>query len=352
MSEQFSQILDKPTHIGEDNVPSLLQVSNLRVEFNISGRIVCAVNGISYNLRAGTTLAIVGESGSGKSVSVRAIMGLIPNPPGKVVGGRVLFHGHDLLKMPAEEIRRLRGRRIAMVPQDPLTALNPTFPIGWQINEVFRVHEGISNKRATKKAIELMERVGIPDAARRVNDYPFQFSGGMRQRVLIAMALALKPELLIADEPTTALDVTTQAQILDLLTELKKEYGMGLLLITHNLGIVAEIADQVAIMYAGYIMEMGQAENILRWPGHPYTLGLKNRYPIYDSDVEKLLPIPGSPPTLWCIPPGCPFHPRCSLSNKGVCNQELPQLRPLNGSFCLLSFCREGITCQPRGNSN
>jgi oligopeptide transport system ATP-binding protein len=341
MSEQNSPNLISPKHIVKNSIPPLLRVDSLRVEFKMDTGIVRAVNGISYDLRSGDTLAILGESGSGKSVSVRAIMGLIPNPPGRVVDGQVLYHGRDLLQLSAEEMRSLRGRRIAMIPQDPLSALNPTFPVGWQISEVFRVHEGISNVTATKKAIELMEYVRIPEAASRAGDYPFQFSGGMRQRVLIATALALGPDLLIADEPTTALDVTTQAQILNLLTELQKEYGMGLLLITHNLGIVAEMADHIAVMYAGYLMEIGPAETVLRWPGHPYTLGLKRSLPNLDSDVEELTPIPGSPPNLRNIPPGCPFHPRCSWANKDVCNRELPQLRPLNGRSVFCHFAEK-----------
>jgi oligopeptide/dipeptide ABC transporter ATP-binding protein len=316
---------------GEAMSGHLLQVADLHVVFEAEGGQVNAVNGLSYEVNAGEIVAILGESGSGKSVGARAVMGLIPRPPGRIAHGRILFKGQNLLEMPETDVRRLCGRHIALVPQDPLSAFNPLFPIGWQIAEVFRIHQGLSTRQARETVIDLMRRVQISAAEARFDDYPFQFSGGMRQRALIAMALALNPALLIADEPTTALDVTTQAQILELLVELQADFGMGLILITHDIGVVAEIADRVVVMYAGRVAETGPSDKVLRQPSHPYTKGLRDSLPELEARQERLVSIPGTPPDLSRIPAGCPFHPRCAWSRPGLCDQTLPPLRPVDG---------------------
>jgi peptide/nickel transport system ATP-binding protein len=290
----------------------LLEVRDLRVVF---GK-VPAVNGVSFYVDAGETLAVLGESGSGKSVTAQAVMGILDSPPARVTGGQIRYRGTDLLALRERERRRVRGRDIAMVFQDALSALNPVFPVGWQIAETLRVREGLSRTEARARTVELMQRVRIPGAAERVRDYPHQFSGGMRQRVTIAMALALKPAVLIADEPTTALDVTVQAQILDLLAELRRELDMALVLITHDLGVVAEVADRIAVMYAGRIVEQADVHSLYRAPGHPYTRALLSS-----------VPRPGVPPTP--IPPGpvatagCPFHPRCGYA-RDICRRVTP----------------------------
>jgi oligopeptide transport system ATP-binding protein len=311
--------------VGDDYQGHLLEVEDLSVEFRTAYGVVNAVNGITYTLDGGETLAILGESGSGKSVSAQAIMGIIDTPPGFITSGSIHYRGIDLLKMPESERRKSRGDKIAMVFQDALTALNPVFSVGWQIGEMFRVHRGMSWKDSKKKAVELMERVKIPSAKERVNDYPHQFSGGMRQRVMIAMALALDPDILIADEPTTALDVTVQAQIMDLLAELQSQTGMGLILITHDLGVVADVSDNLAVMYAGKIVEKGSVYDIYKDPAHPYTEGLMNSIPRLDQKGMQLNPIKGAPPNLMHIPPGCPFHPRCPYA-RDVCTTDIPPL--------------------------
>jgi oligopeptide transport system ATP-binding protein len=304
---------------------TVLSVRELVVEFATADGVVSAVNGVGFDLAAGETLAILGESGSGKSVTAQAVMGLIERP-GRVVGGAVRFEGRDLLAASAEERRRVRGSGLAMVFQDPLSALNPVWSVGFQIGELFRVHRGLSRRESRRRAVELLERVRIPAAAQRVGEYPHQFSGGMRQRVMIAMALALDPKVLIADEPTTALDVTVQAQILELLDDLRTETGMGLLLITHDLGVVAETADRVAVMYAGRIVETGPTDAVLASPAHPYTEGLLASVPRGQSGrEERLRPIAGAPPSLARIPPGCPFHPRCPYAIER-CRTERPPL--------------------------
>jgi oligopeptide transport system ATP-binding protein len=303
----------------------LLEVSDLTVEFRTDYGVVRAVNGISYTLDAGETLAILGESGSGKTVSAQAIMGLIDSPPGFVTNGAIRFRGVDLLKLDEGDRRKVRGRKIAMIFQDALTALNPVFTVGFQIGEMYRVHRGSSRGEATKKAVELMERVRIPSAKERVNDYPHQFSGGMRQRVMIAMSLALDPEVLIADEPTTALDVTVQAQIMELLDDLQKETHMALILITHDLAVVADVADKVAVMYAGKIVETGSVFNVYANPAHPYTEGLMLSIPRLDQKGKALDPIKGAPPNLMRIPSGCSFHPRCAYV-RDRCKQDVPPL--------------------------
>ncbi len=303
----------------------LLDVEDLHVEFRIEGGVVNAVNGLSYSLDQGETVAILGESGSGKSVSAQAVMGIIDSPPGFITGGSVKFRGVELLDLPETERRKVRGDRIAMIFQDALTALNPVFPVGWQIGEMFRIHRGLSRRESRERAIELMERVKIPSARQRVNSYPHEFSGGMRQRVMIAMSLSLDPEILIADEPTTALDVTVQAQIMQLLADLQKDTGMGLILITHDLGVVAEVADNVVVMYAGREVEKGESLAVYHHPAHPYTVGLMDSLPRSDVHTARLNPIKGSPPDLMHIPSGCPFHPRCPYAQE-KCTVEDPPL--------------------------
>ena len=292
----------------------LLEVEDLHVEFRLRRGVVNAVNGVSYSLNEGETLAILGESGSGKSVSAQAVMGIISSPPGFVTRGAVRYRGADLLTMPERERRKIRGEKVAMIYQN--ASLNPVFSVGWQIAEMYRVHRGTSKREAMQRAVELMDRVGIPSARERARDYPHQFSGGMRQRVTIAMALALDPEILIADEPTTALDVTVQAQIMELLAGLQAENGMGLILITHDLGVVAEVADKLAVMYAGQVVETGPIREIYDAPRHPYTLALMGSVPKVEEKVERLDAIVGSPPDLMRIPPGCPFHPRCRFARQ------------------------------------
>src|SRR5512145_2846084 len=291
---------------------SMLEIRDLRVQFATHGGVVHAVRGVSFGLEAGRTLALVGESGCGKSVTVQASLGLIPMPPGRITGGSARFEGLELIGLPARDAARIRGREIAMIFQDPMTSLNPTMKIGLQITEGLRHHSGLSAAGARDKAIELLERVQIPDARSRVDRYPFEFSGGMRQRVMIAMAIACDPKILIADEPTTALDVTVQAQILSLLQELQRERGMAIVLITHDLGVVARMADEVAVMYAGQIVEQGSVDDLFYRPAHPYTLGLQQSMPRRDERGRtRLEPIEGSPPDLFSPPPGCPYFDRC-----------------------------------------
>ncbi|MCC6177817.1 MAG: ABC transporter ATP-binding protein [Chloroflexi bacterium] len=307
----------------------LLEVRNLKTWFYTPDGIVKAVNGVSYTLNPGEALGLVGESGCGKSVSAMSIMRLIPTPPGRIVEGEVLFDGKDLLKLNDEGIRRVRGNEIAMIFQDPMTSLNPVLTIGRQIGEALELHKGMSRDQARKRTIELLELVGIPAARARVDDYPHQFSGGMRQRVMIAMALSCDPKLLIADEPTTALDVTIQAQILDLIKELRTALGMAVIMITHDLGVVAGVADKINVMYSGYIVESAPAEELFARPRHPYTLGLLRSIPRIDEPrKEKLIPIEGLPPDLIDAPQGCPFVPRCTYK-VDRCVEENPSLEPV-----------------------
>jgi len=309
-----------------ENAPTnapLLQVNDLHVEFTTREGVARAVNGVNFTVELGKTLAVLGESGSGKSVTAQAIMGIVDDPPGKVTGGEVLLHGVDILKLSAEERRLIRGERIAMIFQDALSSLNPTFTVGWQISELFRVRRGQGKKEAQANALELMERVSIPAAKERFHNYPHEFSGGMRQRVMIAMALALEPEVLIADEPTTALDVTVQAQILDLLQDLQKERNMGLILITHDLGVVAEVADRIAVMYAGRIVEHASVRDLFARPAHPYSLGLIDSIPRLDDTQHELRAIGGLPPSLTRLPTGCAFHPRCRFA-ADLCLESTP----------------------------
>lgn len=302
----------------------LLEVRDLRTYFYTMGGLVKAVDGISYDLQEGETLGLVGESGCGKSVSALSIMGLIPYPPGKVVGGEAIFEGRDLLKLTPEEMRRVRGRKIAMVFQEPMTSLNPVLRIERQLTEALQVHLNMERSAAIQRAASLLKRVGISDAERRLRQYPHQFSGGMRQRLMIAMALSCEPRLIIADEPTTALDVTIQAQILDLMKELTQAAGVALIIITHNLGVVARYADRVNVMYAGRIVERGRAQEIYAHPRHPYTIGLLRSVPRLDQPKkEKLDPIEGQPPDLATLPKGCSFRERCRYAID-KCAEEFP----------------------------
>ncbi len=305
---------------------TLLRVKDLRTYFYTEEGVVKAVDGVSYEVEEGETLALVGESGCGKSVSALSILRLIPNPPGKIVGGEIWFDGQDLLKLDEDEIRRIRGNRIAMVFQEPMTSLNPVLTIGRQLTEAIELHLKYDKEQARKRAIELLEMVGIPEAPTRLNDYPHQFSGGMRQRVMIAMALSCNPKLLIADEPTTALDVTIQAQILEIMARLSRELGTAVIIITHNLGIVARYADRVNVMYAGRIIETATARELYANPKHPYTVGLLKSVPRLDETrKEKLDPIEGQPPDLTNLPKGCAFYPRCRW-HVDKCLEEYPPL--------------------------
>lgn len=306
------------THAHDARVPAseappLLEVRDLSVEFRTAYGVVNAVNGLSYRVEAGRTLAILGESGSGKSVAAKAVMGIVESPPGFVTGGRVLFEGRDLLGLSPRQMRKIRGERITTVFQDALSSLNPVFTVGFQIAEMFRVHRRMNRADSWQRAAELMDRVRIPNAAARLHDYPHQFSGGMRQRVMIAMAIALEPDLLIADEPTTALDVTVQGQIMALLADLQHDLRMGLVLITHDLGVVAEVADDVVVMYGGRCIERSPVDELYERPAHPYTRGLMRSIPRGDGTGGRLDAIKGQPPNLADIPSGCEFHPRCPL---------------------------------------
>ncbi|WJY33427.1 ABC transporter ATP-binding protein [Streptomyces sp. P9-2B-1] len=303
----------------------LLEVRDLHVEFHTRDGVAKAVNGVNYSVAEGETLAVLGESGSGKSVTAQAVMGILDMPPGRISGGEILFKDRDLLKLKADERRRIRGQEMAMIFQDALSSLNPVLSVGQQLGEMFVVHRGMSRGDARAKAIELMDRVRIPAARERVGDFPHQFSGGMRQRIMIAMAMALEPSLIIADEPTTALDVTVQAQVMDLLAELQRELNMGLILITHDLGVVADVADKIAVMYAGRIVETSPVHEIYQAPAHPYTKGLLRSIPRLDQKGQELYAIKGLPPNLLHIPPGCAFHPRCPMA-QAVCRTDVPPL--------------------------
>ncbi|MFC1521582.1 ABC transporter ATP-binding protein [Elusimicrobiota bacterium] len=309
----------------------IISVRNLKTIFSTEEGVVHAVNGISYDLLPSQTLGIVGESGCGKSVHALSMLGLIPDPPGKVTGGEILFHDRntqksvDLLKLSGRKLRQIRGARIAMIFQEPMTSLNPVINIGEQIAEAIRYHKSMGSGNCLHKTAELLEKVGIPNAAKRLNDYPHQFSGGMRQRVMIAMAMAMNPSVLIADEPTTALDVTIQAQILKLISDMQKKNHMALILITHNMGVVAETADEIIVMYAGKIAEKGSAEDIFDKPKHPYTQGLLNSIPKLQSKSDRLVPIEGQPPVLTDEIVGCPYSPRCKSARK-ICLEQLPPL--------------------------
>ena len=321
-----------PIPPAEPGGQHLLDVRDLHVEFRLREGVAKAINGVSFHLDERETLAILGESGSGKSVTAQAIMGILDTPPGFVTGGQILFQGVDMLTMPARQRAKMRGPKIAMVFQDALSALNPVFPVGWQIAEMFRIHNHMNKTDAMAKALALMERVHIPAAKERIKAYPHQFSGGMRQRIMIAIAIALDPWILIADEPTTALDVTVQAQIMGLLQELQDEVGMALILITHDLGVVANVADRIAVMYAGRLMEAAPVGPLYSQPRHPYTIGLLESVPRLDSKLGGTLPaIGGLPPNLLAMPPGCPFNPRCRFAVDQCRVDPAPSLVPLDG---------------------
>jgi peptide/nickel transport system ATP-binding protein len=315
---------------------SFLEVRDLKVHFQTEDGLVKSVDGVSFRLERGQTLGIVGESGSGKSVTSLSLMGLHRRANkhgrgGALMQGEIWLDGQELVHADPNEVRRLRGAKMAMVFQDPLSSLHPYYKVGEQIAEAYRVHNKASKAAARKRAIEILDRVGIPQPAQRAEDYPHQFSGGMRQRAMIAMALVNDPQLLIADEPTTALDVTVQAQILDLMRDLQQEFNSALIIITHDLGVVAELADDIMVMYAGKSMEYGPAKTVFADPEHPYTWGLLGSMPRLDRPVlDRLLPIPGNPPSLINVPAGCPFHPRCSYGsrNGGRSESEVPELRP------------------------
>jgi oligopeptide transport system ATP-binding protein len=316
----------------------LLSIRDLTVEFDTDDGVVHAVTGVTYDVFPGETLGIVGESGSGKSVSTMSLLGLIPQPPGRVVSGEAIFDGRDLLKIKQSELRRIRGGAVAMVFQDPMTSLNPVFKVGEQISEALVAH-GQDEKAATQRASELLRIVGIPNPDQRAKQYPHEFSGGMRQRAMIAMAIANEPKLLIADEPTTALDVTIQAQIIEVMKKAQEETHAATILITHDLGLIAELADRVVVMYAGRVVEQGDVHTIFASPRHPYTIGLMESLPRLTVDDDWLRPIPGQPPSMISLPPGCPFHPRCFLAQgRNVCREEVPPLRPIEES-AHLSAC-------------
>lgn len=309
----------------------LLNIKELKTQFNTEDGVVNAVNGVSYTMDAGEILGVVGESGCGKSVHALSIMRLIPIPPGEITNGEVVFEGRDLLKLSGAEIRQVRGQDIAMVFQDPMTSLNPVYTVGFQIMEALKLHLGMDDKQAKDRAGELLAMVGIPGAEQRLDDYPHQFSGGMRQRAMIAMALSCLPKLLIADEPTTALDVTIQAQIVDLVRRIQEELGMAVMWITHDLGVVAELAHKINVMYAGYIIERGEVTDIYKRTRHPYTMGLLGSLPRLDeAPGTKLVSIPGLPPDLIDLPEGCPFYARCTW-REDRCKEEMPVLEETDG---------------------
>ena len=307
-------------------MPPLLQIKDLRTSFFTDDGVVRAVDGVTYDLEEGETLGLVGESGCGKSVSALSILRLIPTPPGKIVGGEVIFEGEDLLKVSEDEIRHVRGNEIAMVFQEPMTSLNPVLTIGRQLTEALELHLDMDQGAALRRAVQLLEMVGLSDAQTRVSDYPHQFSGGMRQRVMIAMALSCNPKVLLADEPTTALDVTIQAQVLEILARLSRELGTAIIIITHNLGVVARYADRVNVMYAGRIVETAAAKELYKNPRHPYTVGLLKSVPRLDkARTSKLEVIEGVPPDMINVAPGCSFYPRCTF-RQDRCNEEAPEL--------------------------
>ena len=311
------------------SAPPLLEVDDLQILFHIDGTTVRAVDGVSFAVGAGETLAIVGESGSGKSVTSLSIMRLVPTPPGNIAGGNVRFRGRDLLRLSEPDMRRVRGNEISMIFQEPMSSLNPLLTAGEQIAEVVRLHQGLGRTAARRRAVEMLARVNIPDPDHRANEYPHRLSGGMRQRVMIAMALACHPALLIADEPTTALDVTIQAQILQLIRKLQAEMGMSVLFITHNLGVVAQVADRVAVMYAGRIVEQGDVAAVFASPLHPYTRALLRSVPHVEgggrNPARRLLSIPGQVPSPSALPPGCSYTPRCPLADE-TCRAVMPPI--------------------------
>jgi oligopeptide transport system ATP-binding protein len=327
---------------------NLLEVKNLRTYFETEDGVVKAVDGIGFELKRGETLGIVGESGSGKSVANLSLMRLIPEPPGKIISGEILFGGRDVLKLSAREVRDIRGKQIAMIFQDPMTSLNPFMRISKQLMEVTQTHLGHSREQARAHAIKMLELVGIPDARERADGYPHEFSGGMRQRVMIAMALSCQPQLLIADEPTTALDVTIQAQILELIKRLKAETGASVILITHDLGVVAGMTDHIIVMYAGKVFERAPTAELFARPGNPYTRGLLRSVPDPLAEQGSLYQIPGTPPDLARLPPGCPFAPRCERA-EDICRNEFPPFAQLTREHHSLCHFANEIYAESKG---
>ncbi|WP_432408036.1 ABC transporter ATP-binding protein [Wukongibacter sp. M2B1] len=318
----------------------LLNIENLAIDYVTEDGTVKAVNGIELKLNKGETLGLVGETGAGKTTTALGIMKLVPNPPGKIVNGKIEFEDQDLLKVSEEDMRMIRGNKISMIFQDPMTSLNPVMTVGQQISEVIEIHQDLNKQDAMKKAEEMLELVGIPAA--RVNDYPHQFSGGMKQRVVIAISLACNPQLLIADEPTTALDVTIQAQVLDLMNNLKKEFNTAMILITHDLGVVSEVCDKVAIMYAGEIIETASLEQLFENPRHPYTLGLFGSIPNLEEEEDRLRPIKGLMPDPTNLPSGCKFHPRCPYATD-VCSKQEPKGTEIETGHKVKCLIYEGL---------
>ncbi|MFR0357074.1 ABC transporter ATP-binding protein [Streptomyces sediminimaris] len=336
MSKLDKAALGEPATVtAQPDADAFLSVRDLRIHFQTDDGLVKSVDGVSFDVRRGKTLGIVGESGSGKSVTSLGLMGLHRSAPNARVSGEVWLDGQELIAADPDEVRRLRGRKMAMIFQDPLSAMHPYYTVGHQIVEAYRVHHDVSKKAAKHRAIEMLDRVGIPEPDKRVDSYPHEFSGGMRQRAMIAMALVNNPELLIADEPTTALDVTVQAQILDLIRDLQKEFGSAVIMITHDLGVVAEMADDLLVMYAGRPVERGLAESVFSEPRHPYTWGLLGSMPRLDREqTDRLVPIKGAPPSLINVPSGCPFHPRCpyaDIPKDNVTRTVRPELTEVGG---------------------
>jgi oligopeptide/dipeptide ABC transporter ATP-binding protein len=330
--------LANPAVHSDPGSTKLLDVRNLTVEFKLRSGSLFANRNVSLNIERGKTLGIVGESGSGKSVFCRSVLRLLPTPPAHVPNGEIWFNGRNLLHYSEEEMRHVRGAEIGMVFQDPMSSLNPVFKIEDQISESLRLHNAISNKEAREISISLLRQVGIPSPEKRVDDYPHQLSGGMRQRVMIAMAISSKPKLLLADEPTTALDVTIQDQILALMIQLQEQVGMSIILVSHDLGIVAETSDRVAVMYAGQVMELAPTEALFRRPKHPYTVGLIHSIPRMTTRASRLIPIKGQPPNLLRLPTGCPFVERCPVADVSVCSNtpiSLNQIEPDHATSCL-----------------
>lgn len=316
----------------KNETSTFLSVRDLAVEYTSEGKIIHAVNGISFDLERGKTLGLVGETGAGKTSVAKALLRILPDPPAKIVNGQILLCGQDLLRLPEEQMRKIRGKRISMIFQDPMTALNPVMRVGNQIAEAIRLHDKTGRAEARKRAVEMLEMVGIP--ADRYQEYPHQFSGGMKQRVVIAMALACEPELLLADEPTTALDVTIQAQVLDMIRALKEERNTSMIMITHDLGIVGEVCDDVAIVYAGEIVEYGPKEELFDDPRHPYTIGLFGAVPKLEEDVDRLSPVAGMMPDPMNLPDGCHFWPRCPHAAQSCRSGEIPYREIRRGHFC------------------
>ena len=318
----------------------LLSVKDLEVVYTSAGAVIHAVNGVSLEIERGKSLGLVGETGAGKTTIAKSIMGILPDPPAKVLGGEIFLDGEDLLKTPEKEMRKIRGKKIAMIFQDPMTALNPLMTVGDQIAEVISLHEHVNKKEAAQKAVEMLEMVGIP--GERYGEYPHQFSGGMKQRVVIAIALACNPELLLADEPTTALDVTIQAQVMEMIADLQKKLNTAMILITHDLGIVAESCDKVAVIYAGEIVELASKEDLFLDPRHPYTNGLFGSIPSLAEDVDRLTPIPGLPANPEKLPEGCHFHPRCAQCTEACKHGEIPFVEVTPNHFVRCALFADG----------